>query len=407
MNSDVTERFLKYVSFDTQSSEESGTHPSTDKQRALGQALYDELVEMGAGDVYFDRENCYVYAKLPATDGGARKETLALISHMDTSPETSGEGVKPRIVEYEGGDIYLGDASGLSLKPSDFPELNKYVGKHLIVTDGTTLLGADDKAGVAEIMAAAEYLLEHPEVKHGPVSICFTPDEEIGAGVVNIDLKRLGADYGYTVDGGELGELEYENFNAASAKITVHGVTVHPGSAKDKMKHAARIAMELDALLPAQQRPQYTSGYEGFFHLTQMSGSTELARLDYIIRDHDMDKFLKRKELMSSAVDFINKKYGEGTAELVLKDSYYNMRDKVFPEFAFLIDRAKAAMEAEGVTPIVQPIRGGTDGATLSFMGVPCPNLCAGGHNFHGRYEYVCVESMETIVKILINIIKG
>ena len=209
MNSDVTERFLKYVSFDTQSSEESGTHPSTDKQRALGQALYDELVEMGAGDVYFDRENCYVYAKLPATDGGARKETLALISHMDTSPETSGEGVKPRIVEYEGGDIYLGDASGLSLKPSDFPELNKYVGRHLIVTDGTTLLGADDKAGVAEIMAAAAYLLEHPEVKHGPVSICFTPDEEIGAGVVNIDLKRLGADYGYTVDGGELGELEY------------------------------------------------------------------------------------------------------------------------------------------------------------------------------------------------------
>ncbi len=407
MNSDVTERFLKYVSFDTQSSEESGTHPSTDKQRALGQALYDELVEMGAGDVYFDRGNCYVYAKLPATDGGARKETLALISHMDTSPETSGEGVKPRIVEYEGGDIYLGDASGLSLKPSDFPELNKYVGKHLIVTDGTTLLGADDKAGVAEIMAAAAYLLEHPEVKHGPVSICFTPDEEIGAGVVNIDLGRLGADYGYTVDGGELGELEYENFNAASAKITVHGVTVHPGSAKDKMKHAARIAMELDALLPAQQRPQYTSGYEGFFHLTQMSGSTELARLDYIIRDHDMEKFLKRKELMSSAVDFINKKYGEGTAELVLKDSYYNMRDKVFPEFAFLIDRAKAAMEAEGVTPIVQPIRGGTDGATLSFLGVPCPNLCTGGQNFHGRYEYVCVESMETIVKILINIIKG
>ncbi len=406
-NSEVIQRFLKYVKIDTQSSEETGTSPSTEKQKELGRILTAELKEIGASDGFFDEEHCYVYGRIPASESKKGGKTLALIAHMDTSPESSGKDVKPRIIEnYDGGDVYLGDASGLTLSPSQYPELKDYVGQSLIVTDGTTLLGADDKAGVAEIMATASYLLKHPEVEHGEISICFTPDEEIGSGVDNIDMNRVKADYGYTVDGGAIGELEYENFNAAGATVKVKGVTVHPGEAKNKMKHAARIAMELDAMLPAQAKPQFTEGYEGFFYLTEMEGSTEEATFHYIIRDHDMAKFEEKKEILRSAVTYMNAKYGEGTAQLTLKDQYYNMREKIEEGNMFLIDNAKACMEKVGVVPKVQPIRGGTDGARLSFMGLPCPNICTGGHNYHGRYEYVCAESMEKVVQILLEIVK-
>ncbi|MBR4278029.1 MAG: peptidase T [Lachnospiraceae bacterium] len=408
--SEVIERFLRYAVIDTQSDEESGTSPSSEKQKNLGRLLEKELKEIGVSGVYFDEEHCYVYGRIPAnnakegTSFGAKK--LALIAHMDTSPESSGKDVKPRIVEnYDGGDIYLGDASGLTLSPSQYPEMKAYVGQSLIVTDGTTLLGADDKAGVAEIMAAASYLLKHPEVSHGEISICFTPDEEIGSGVDNIDMDRLNADYGYTVDGGAIGELEYENFNAAAVTVKVHGVTVHPGEAKNKMKHASRIAMELDSMLPAQERPQFTEGYEGFFYLTDMKGTTEEAEFKYIIRDHDREKFEAKKKLIRDAATYINSKYGEKTAEIAIRDQYYNMREKIEEGNIFLIENAKKAMEDLDIVPKIQPIRGGTDGARLSFMGLPCPNLCAGGHNFHGRYEYVCAESMEKITDLLIKLV--
>jgi len=408
--SEVIERFLRYAVIDTQSDEESGTSPSSEKQKNLGRLLEKELKEIGVSGVYFDEEHCYVYGRIPAnnakegTSFGSKK--LALIAHMDTSPESSGKDVKPRIVEnYDGGDIYLGDASGLTLSPSQYPEMKAYVGQSLIVTDGTTLLGADDKAGVAEIMAAASYLLKHPEVSHGEISICFTPDEEIGSGVDNIDMDRLNADYGYTVDGGAIGELEYENFNAAAVTVKVHGVTVHPGEAKNKMKHASRIAMELDSMLPAQERPQFTEGYEGFFYLTDVKGTTEEAEFKYIIRDHDREKFEAKKKLIRDAATYINSKYGEKTAEIAIRDQYYNMREKIEEGNIFLIENAKKAMEDLDIVPKIQPIRGGTDGARLSFMGLPCPNLCAGGHNFHGRFEYVCAESMEKITDLLIKLV--
>ena len=408
--SEVIERFLRYAVIDTQSDEESGTSPSSEKQKNLGRLLEKELKEIGVSGVYFDEEHCYVYGRIPAnnakegTSFGSKK--LALIAHMDTSPESSGKDVKPRIVEnYDGGDIYLGDASGLTLSPSQYPEMKAYVGQSLIVTDGTTLLGADDKAGVAEIMAAASYLLKHPEVSHGEISICFTPDEEIGSGVDHIDMDRLDADYGYTVDGGAIGELEYENFNAAAVTVKVHGVTVHPGEAKNKMKHASRIAMELDSMLPAQERPQFTEGYEGFFYLTDMKGTTEEAEFKYIIRDHDREKFEAKKKLIRDAATYINSKYGEKTAEIAVRDQYYNMREKIEEGNIFLIENAKKAMEDLDIVPKIQPIRGGTDGARLSFMGLPCPNLCAGGHNFHGRFEYVCAESMEKITDLLIKLV--
>ncbi|MBR1649880.1 MAG: peptidase T [Lachnospiraceae bacterium] len=408
--SEVIERFLRYAVIDTQSDEESGTSPSSEKQKNLGRLLEKELKEIGVSGVYFDEEHCYVYGRIPAnnakegTSFGSKK--LALIAHMDTSPESSGKDVKPRIVEnYDGGDIYLGDASGLTLSPSQYPEMKAYVGQSLIVTDGTTLLGADDKAGVAEIMAAASYLLKHPEVSHGEISICFTPDEEIGSGVDHIDMDRLDADYGYTVDGGAIGELEYENFNAAAVTVKVHGVTVHPGEAKNKMKHASRIAMELDSMLPAQERPQFTEGYEGFFYLTDMKGTTEEAEFKYIIRDHDREKFEAKKKLIRDAATYINSKYGEKTAEIAIRDQYYNMREKIEEGNIFLIENAKKAMEDLDIVPKIQPIRGGTDGARLSFMGLPCPNLCAGGHNFHGRFEYVCAESMEKITDLLIKLV--
>ena len=408
--SEVIERFLRYAVIDTQSDEESGTSPSSEKQKNLGRLLEKELKEIGVSGVYFDEEHCSVYGRIPAnnakegTSFGSKK--LALIAHMDTSPESSGKDVKPRIVEnYDGGDIYLGDASGLTLSPSQYPEMKAYVGQSLIVTDGTTLLGADDKAGVAEIMAAASYLLKHPEVSHGEISICFTPDEEIGSGVDHIDMDRLDADYGYTVDGGAIGELEYENFNAAAVTVKVHGVTVHPGEAKNKMKHASRIAMELDSMLPAQERPQFTEGYEGFFYLTDMKGTTEEAEFKYIIRDHDREKFEAKKKLIRDAATYINSKYGEKTAEIAIRDQYYNMREKIEEGNIFLIENAKKAMEDLDIVPKIQPIRGGTDGARLSFMGLPCPNLCAGGHNFHGRFEYVCAESMEKITDLLIKLV--
>lgn len=402
----VTEKFLRYVGIDTRSSEETGTHPSTEKQKNLGRLLAGELQEMGAADVFFDEEHCYVYAKLPGNlEQGAAGETgtLGFIAHMDTSPDCSGENVKARLVQkYDGGKVLLNPEKQIVLDPAVFPEMKRYVGQTLIVTDGTTLLGADDKAGVAEIMTMAQILLENPEIKHGPIAIGFTPDEEIGEGVDHFDLARFGADYAYTVDGGAIGELEYENFNAAAGKVTVHGINVHPGEAKNKMKNAALLAMEFNAMLPEQQRPDRTEGYEGFFHLTGMKGDEENAQLTYIIRDHSREKFETKKELFLQIADRLNEKYGQGSVEAEVKDSYYNMREKIEPENMFLVEAAKTGMEQLGIVPKIQPIRGGTDGARLSFMGLPCPNLCAGGHNFHGRFEYCVVESMEKIVELLV-----
>jgi tripeptide aminopeptidase len=401
----VTERFLRYVKIDTRSDEESDTFPSTEKQKNLGRKLYEELKEMGAADPWFDEEYGYVYAKIPATDGGKSPKTLGLIAHMDTAPDISGENVNPRIIEaYDGKDIVLNEELGLVLSPNKFPELKEYVGKTLITTDGTTLLGADDKAGVAEIMTMAEQLLTHPQWEHGNIAIAFTPDEEVGAGVDHIDLERLGADYAYTVDGGAIGELEYENFNAASATIRVHGVNVHPGEAKNKMKNAALIGMELAALLPAQERPEHTSGYEGFYHLTDIRGTEEEAFLHYIIRDHNRKKFEQKKAYLEKCGKLLNEKYGAKTVEVSITDSYYNMKEKIEPEYIFLVEQARDCMRELGIVPKIQPIRGGTDGARLSYMGLPCPNLSTGGHNFHGRYEYCCVESMEKITELLIKL---
>lgn len=401
----TVDRFLRYVSFDTQSDENSGTFPSTEKQKKFAEVLASELKQMGASDVYFDKDKCYVYAFIPANDGGAKKETLGFIAHMDTSPDMSGENVKPRVISgYDGNDIVLNSEKNIVLSVEQYPEIKNYTGQTVIVTDGTTLLGADDKAGVSEIMYMAEYLLTHPEIKHGRIAVAFTPDEEIGCGVDYFDTERFGADYAYTVDGGAIGELEYENFNAASAVVKFHGVNVHPGEAKNKMKNSMLTAMEFNGMLPVQQRPQFTEGYEGFFHLCDMSGEVEFSQLSYIVRDHDMKKFEEKKELIRNAVSFINAKYGEGTAEAEITDSYYNMRDKISPDYMFLIENAEKCMKELGIEPEVIPIRGGTDGARLSFMGVPCPNICTGGHNYHGRFEYVCAESMEKISALLVKL---
>lgn len=401
----VIEKFLRYVQIDTQSSETSDTFPSTEKQKNLARILYQELVDLGASDCYMHPEHAYVYAKIPATDGGTCQKTLGFIAHMDTSPDSSGTNVKPRIIEnYDGKDILLNMEENIVSSPSKFPELLDYVGQSLIVTDGTTLLGADDKAGVAEIMAMTETLLTHPEIPHGPIAIAFTPDEEVGAGVDYFDVAKMGADFAYTVDGGGIGEIEYENFNAASAKVHFSGVMVHPGDAKNKMKNAAGIACEFEAALPYEEKPEYTEGYEGFYHLLHMSGETESADLTYIIRDHDKAKFEAKKAFMEQLTAEFNKKYGEGTVTLTLSDSYYNMKEKIEDGYLFLIDAAKDKMEELGIVPKVQPIRGGTDGARLSFMGLPCPNLCTGGHNYHGRYEFVCVESMRKIVDLLLKL---
>ena len=405
MASKVIERFLNYIKVDTKADENSQTFPSTEKQKNLGRILFQELTDLGVSDVYFDEEFGYVYGKIPANDGGVSPKTIAFIAHMDTAPDISGECVNPQFVEnYRGQDILLNEELGIKLTTKKFPELKEYIGKTLITTDGTTLLGADDKAGVAEIMTMAETLLTHPEITHGPIAICFTPDEEVGAGVDHINLERLGADYGYTVDGGALGEIEYENFNASSCVVKVQGVNVHPGEAKNKMKNAALIAMEFEMMLPRNEKPEYTCGYEGFYHLTDMQGNEESAKLNYIIRDHDKEKFETKKAYLEKTAEFLNQKYGEGTVTLIQKDSYYNMKEKVEPEYYFLVEYAKTSMEELEIIPRIQPIRGGTDGARLSYMGLPCPNLCAGGHNFHGRYEYVCVESMEKISELLVKL---
>lgn len=402
--SKTIENFLRYAKMDTQSNEESQTIPSTMKQHKLAELLADELEQLGATEITYDRERCYVYASIPATPGCENAQVLGLISHMDTSPAVSDTDVKPRIVEqYDGGDILLNEREGIVMKVTDFPELAEYAGLDLIVTDGTTLLGADDKAGIAEIMAMAEYLLLHPEVPHGKIRIGFTPDEEVGRGADFFDVELFGADFAYTVDGGRLGELEYENFNAAGARLHVYGRSVHPGSAKGKMKNAILIAQEFQSLLPVCQNPMYTEGYEGFFHLDCISGDVEHTVADYIIRDHDKALFEEKKAVFERTAVFLNHKYGEGTVAVEMKDSYYNMKDVIEPHM-HLIENASKAMQELGITPVISPIRGGTDGARLSFMGLPCPNLCTGGENFHGRYEFACVQSMEKVTELLIRL---
>ena len=401
---DVIEKFLRYIAVDTQSSEESETFPSTEKQKNLARMLYNELREMGAADVYFNERDCFVYAKIPAADGGESAHRLGFIAHMDTSPEASGSGVKARFVEnYDGGDILLNAEKNITLSPAQFPALAGYRGKTLIVTDGTTLLGADDKAGVAEIMAAAQRLLTSG-LPHGEICIAFTPDEEIGGGIDKFDIERFGADAAYTVDGGGLGELEFENFNAASARITITGLNVHTGEAKGKMVNAAQLAAEYEMLLPAAEKPEHTEGYEGFFHLLSISGDTSRAELKYLIRDHDRAKFESRKELMRRTADLLNAKYGKGRVQIEISDTYYNMREKIEPQNMFLIENAAECMKELGVQPKIQPIRGGTDGANLSFRGLPCPNLFTGGHNYHGVYEYVCAESMELAAELIVKL---
>ena len=399
----ILDRFLRYVSVDTQSNEESTTQPSTAKQWDLLNMLADELRALGIPAE--TEEHGYVYAKIPGNNG---KDTPAIgfMAHVDTAPDASGKDVKPQIIpNYDGGDIPLKGVPGLFLKPAEFPELLHYVGQTLITTDGTTLLGADDKAGVAEIMDAVQYIVNHPEFKHGPVAISFTRDEEIGCGVDSFDVKRFGADFGYTMDGGEIGELEFENFNAASAKLHIQGRNVHPGYAKDKMRNAIHIAEELNGLLPTLARPEYTEGYEGFFHLISFKGAVEEADIAYIIRDHDRAKFEARKEMMAKAAAFINAKYGEGTVRLEMKDQYYNMREMVEPHM-HIVDTAVKAMEMAGIKAKIQPIRGGTDGARLSFMGLPCPNIFAGGLNFHGKMEFLPLESMEKASEVILNILR-
>ena len=398
----VTDKFLRYVSYETTSDENSTTHPSSLKELDLSRQLVQEMLSMGVADASLD-ENGYVMGTIPS-NLDREVPVLGFIAHVDTSPDASGRDIKPQIIRnYDGGDIPLKGVPGLALRVEEFPELLDYKGQTLITPDGTTLLGADDKAGVAEILTAAEYLLTHPEIKHGTIKIGFTPDEEIGCGVDFFDVEKFGADYAYTMDGGAVGELEYENFNAAGAKIRIQGCNIHPGSAKDKMVNAMLIGMELNGMLPVEQRPQFTTGYEGFFHLTGFNGTVEEATMSYIIRDHDMARFEQKKALLREVVTFINKKYGDVVA-LELRDQYYNMREQVEPHY-HIIEKAVKAMEMAGVKPKIQPIRGGTDGARLSFMGLPCPNIFAGGLNFHGKLEYVPVESMEKAVEVIKNLI--
>lgn len=398
----IVERFLRYVAVDTRSDEESASQPSAAKELDLLRMLRDELVEMGVGATL--DEWGYVMGRIPSNIG-RKVPAVGFIAHVDTAPDASGADIKPQIIEnYDGSDIALKGVEGLMLKPSEFPELLKYKGQTLITTDGTTLLGADDKAGVAEIMEAVKYVVDHPEFKHGDICIGFTPDEEIGRGVVKFDVEKFGADFGFTMDGGEIGELEFENFNAASAKIHIQGRNVHPGNAKNKMKNAILIASELNSLLPVEQRPEYTEGYEGFFHIISFKGSVEEADIAYIIRDHDREKFEQKKKVIAKVCHFINGKYGQGTATPEVKDQYYNMKEMVEPHY-HIIEKAVKAMEMAGVKPKIQPIRGGTDGANLSFKGLPCPNIFAGGHNFHGKMEYVPVESMVKAEEVIRNII--
>ena len=398
----ILDRFLRYTRIDTQSNEDSQSQPSTEKQLNLLKLLCRELEELGV-EASLD-EYGYVMGRIPSNIA-EEVPAVGFIAHVDTAPDASGENVKAQIIpSYDGGDIPLKGVPGLFLKPAEFPELLEHKGETIITTDGTTLLGADDKAGVAEIMDAVQYVMSHPEFKHGPIRIGFTPDEEIGRGVVKFDVARFGADYAYTMDGGDVGELEFENFNAASAKLHIAGCNVHPGYAKGKMRNALHIGKELDALLPSSERPEHTEGYEGFFHLISFAGSVEEADMAYIIRDHDRSRFESRKALMQKCADDISAKYGAGTVTLVLKDQYYNMREQVEPHM-HIIEKASAAMEKAGVKPKIQPIRGGTDGANLSFKGLPCPNIFAGGLNFHGKMEWVPLESMQKAAQVILNII--
>lgn len=397
---ELTDRFLKYVTFDTQSDEETGITPSTPGQRVLALELVKELEEIGLEDITLD-DTCYLMATLPANTKKA-VPAIGFVAHLDTSPDMSGKDVKPRIVHYAGGDLLLCAQEQVVLSPSMFPELNDYKGEELIVTDGKTLLGADDKAGIAAIVAAVKYLKDHPEIEHGKIRIGFTPDEEIGAGADHFDVEKFGCEWAYTIDGGQIGELEFENFNAAGAKVLFKGLNVHPGYAKNKMLNASLLALEFASWLPVAQRPEHTTGYEGFYHLTGMTGTVEAASLSYIIRDHERSLFEEKKAVLQSLVKRMNEMH-PGSTTLELRDQYYNMREVVEPK-KFIVDLAFDAMKAVGVTPLVKPIRGGTDGARLSFMGLPCPNIFAGGHNFHGRYEFLPVrslqKSMETIIKI-------
>lgn len=393
MNISVLDRFLKYVSVGSQSDADSATVPSTPGQTELARLLAGELKDMGA-QAELDDDSGIVYASIPSNVEG-NVPVIGWVAHVDTAPGVSGSGVKPRIVRsYDGGDILLNPEQGMVLSPAVFPELADYLGQDLVVTDGTTLLGADDKAGVAEIMDMAASFLLNPERPHGEIRIAFTPDEEIGRGTDAFDVARFGADFAYTVDGGALGEIEYENFNAASAVVTVQGFSIHPGSAKGRMLNACLVLMEFQGMLPAFQNPAFTEGYEGFYHLDSLRGDVEWAAAEYLIRDHDREAFERKKEFMQECAALLNRKYGEGTVKAEITDSYYNMKEKILPHM-HLVEHARRAMEAVGVRPEIVPVRGGTDGARLSFMGLPCPNLCAGGHNFHGKYEYVPVRSLE------------
>lgn len=398
----IVERFLKYVSFDTQSAEDSETTPSTEKQWILARYLKEELEGIGLTEVEID-EHAYVYATLPANTDEA-VPTVGFIAHMDTSPDCSGKDVHPRIVKnYDGGDIVLDEAAGIVTSPKKFPELLDHVGEDIIVTDGHTLLGADDKAGIAEIVQAMAYLIAHPEIKHGRIRVSFNPDEEIGLGAHRFNVEKFGCDFAYTMDGGELGELEFENFNAASAKVEVTGVSVHPGYAKNKMVNAARVATEYASLMPAAETPERTAEYEGFYHLLGMNGNVEKASLTYIIRDHDRARFEERKEYAAAVGELLNKKYGAGTVKVTLADQYYNMREKVEPVM-HIIDTALDAMKDCGIQPRVRAIRGGTDGAQLSFKGLPCPNIFAGGLNFHGPHEFLPIPSLEKASMVVVKI---
>lgn len=399
----LIERFISYVKFDTKSDENSLTCPSTKKQLKLASFLKEEMIEIGLEDVTLD-ENGYLMGTLPS-NSNKDIPTFGFIAHMDTAPAFSGKDIKPKFIDYNGGDIILNKEKNIILSPNDFEELNSYIGETLITTDGTTLLGADDKAGVAEILTAMEYLIDHPEIKHGKIRIGFTPDEEIGRGANLFDVEKFGAEFAYTIDGGRLGEVEYENFNAASAKIEITGRSVHPGTAKDQLINALQIGIELHNLLPVNQRPEFTQGYEGFYMLSEMSGDISNAKLSYIIRDHDMKKFIEKKEFLNHIVKLLNQKYNDAI-KLELKDSYYNMKEKI-EEKMEVFDMARDSIIQLGIEPIIKPVRGGTDGARLSYMGLPCPNIFTGGHNFHGQYEYIPISSMEKAVKVIVKIVEN
>lgn len=401
----VHERFLNYVAIDTQSVDDADCFPSSEKQKNLGQLLVDEMKSIGIADAEMDSFG-YVYGTIPSNTNKTSIPAIGFIAHMDTSPDMPGNDIKARIINnYDGKDIVLNEQSNIIMKTEMFDHMIKYVGQDLIVTDGTTLLGADNKAGIAEIMSMAEFLINSPSIKHGTIKIGFTPDEEVGCGSDHFDVEKFGADFAYTVDGGELGEIEYENFNAASAKVTISGTNIHPGSAKNKMKNSVLIAIEFQNMLPVFENPAYTENYEGFNHLNSISGGVEKTNLSYIVRDHDKGKFQAKKDRFIKIADYLNDKYGKNTVIVEIKDSYYNMKEMILPHM-HIIETAQKSMNNLDITPNIVPIRGGTDGARLSYMGLPCPNLCTGGHNFHGRFEYIPIQSMEKTVDILVEIVK-